>query len=392
MTDFPRVLIAVDKFKGSLSGVELSDAIARGMKNVLGSEFTPAMCPIADGGDGTVDTALIAGFREISLPVAGPLGESVSARFAFEDSSSTAVIEVAEACGLWRLNPGELDTWNASSYGVGELILAALDLGAQRIVVGLGGSATSDAGAGMLQALGVKMLDEAGRELSRGGGNLRRIGAVDISGLDQRIGTVDFTVACDVMNPLLGEHGAAAIYAPQKGASPEQVSLLEDGMEQFSNLLELNLGVSRETFSSREGAGAAGGLGFACLALGAEMRPGTDICFELTGFYDALNRADVVITGEGKLDKQTLQGKGPAGVSLAAQGLNMRTFAICGVNELTPEQAEEAGFERVFAVLDLEEKGQKVTLKKSLDNPRPYVEQLGEELAGYLCLFASLRE
>lgn len=389
MADFsapkiPPVLIAVDKFKGSLSGVELSEAISVGLKRVLGDSFNLAVCPIADGGDGTVDAALSAGFDEVKVPVIGPLGEEVLARFAFNYSSSVAVIEIAEACGLRLIPTSRLDTWNATSFGVGELILAALDRGAQEIILGLGGSATTDAGAGMLQTLGAQILDDDGASLTPGGGALAEVGSVDVSTLDQRLSNVRMTIASDVTNPLLGVEGAVVVYGPQKGATYEQIPMLEQGIKRFAYLLELALNVSRETFSSKPGAGAAGGLGFAALALGAEMHSGVEICFDFTGFYQALEKADIVITGEGKLDSQTLQGKGPAGVARAAHSKQKRTFAICGANDLTPAQTEAAGFEQVFAVLDLEENGQRVTLQQSLNNPRHYVERLGEELARYL--------
>ena len=384
MATFPSVLIAVDKFKGSLSGAGLSEAIAEGMKDELGRSFEPLICPIADGGDGTVEAALTAGFREIMAPVSGPLGEPVEARFAYEDLSQTAVIEVAEACGLWRMDSRRLDAVNSTTFGVGELILAALDAGARHIVVGLGGSATTDAGAGMLQALGVKILDDDGEPLRAGGGALLGASRVDVSGLDNRLDSIDFTVACDVTNSLLGPNGAAAVFGPQKGATEEQVFLLDRSLKHFSHLFELDMGVSRETFSTQEGAGAAGGLGFACLALGAKMRPGVDICFELTGFHQVLEHADVVITGEGKLDEQTFQGKGPAGVASAACTQHKRTLAVCGSNELTAQRAEKAGFERVFAVLDMEYEGHQVTLAESLKTPSRYVKLLGAEIARYL--------
>lgn len=237
MSNFPSVLIAVDKFKGSLGGVELSQAIERGMRRELGEGFSARMCPNADGGDGTVDAALVAaGFTEIQIEVTGSLSEPVPARYAFETGLRTAVVEVAEACGLWRLAEAELDPMNATTFGVGELILDALDRGAQHLVVGLGGSATTDAGAGMLQALGAKLYtsvdsnshdDPVAREILHGGAALQDVVRVDLSGMDIRLKDLDVTVACDVRNPLLGVHGAAAVYGPQKGASEEQVLILD---------------------------------------------------------------------------------------------------------------------------------------------------------------------
>ncbi|MDO4916447.1 MAG: glycerate kinase [Rothia sp. (in: high G+C Gram-positive bacteria)] len=375
MTKNLNVLIAVDKFKGSLTGIELSSAIAKGLCESLGNSYSPMTCPIADGGDGTVDVALSAGYQEVTTTVCGPLKEKVRARFAYDLSTATAVIEVAEACGLRRIPANELNTWDATSFGVGELILAALKQGARNIVLGLGGSATTDGGAGMLQALGAQILDAQGNPVAHGGGALGNVETVDLSTLDSRLGVVNFSTACDVRNPLLGQNGAAVVYGPQKGATAEQVKMLDAHLKHFSNLLELNLNVSRETFSGQPGAGAAGGLGFACFVLGATMRPGVELCFELTGFYRKLENADVVITGEGKLDRQTLQGKGPAGVASAARARNKPVFAVCGSNELSEREAQEAGFAQVCAVLDLG-----ISLEESLANPVPYVEILGRTL------------
>ncbi|MEX3611409.1 glycerate kinase [Rothia sp. LK2588] len=376
MNTTPTILIAVDKFKGTLTGAELSEAIAAGMRQTLGENFTPRICPIADGGDGTVDAALAAGFEEQVVSVEDSFGQSVDARYAYDPASQTAVIEVAQACGIWRIPAEQLDTWRASSTGVGQLITHALDLGAQHIVLGLGGSATTDGGAGMLTALGARLLDAAGSPIAPGGGALSGVMNVDLSGLDPRVERVDLTVACDVDNPLCGPEGAAAVFGPQKGASPEQVPLLDDALKHYSNLLELALDVSRGTFADQPGAGAAGGLGFAALALGAHMRPGVDICFELTDFHRALDGAQVMITGEGKLDEQTLHGKGPAGVARAAQSVGAQVVVVCGVNELSEQRLTEAGITAAYSVLGLG-----VSLQESLANPRPYVEELGAKIA-----------
>lgn len=399
------ILIAVDKFKGSLSGAELTDAIAEGLRAELGTDAEILTCPIADGGDGTVDAAISAGFTERTVEVAGPFGDPVTARYALSDAG-VAVLEVAEACGLWRAEKVGLDTWNATSFGVGEMITDALDAGAREIVLGLGGSATTDAGAGMLSALGFKILDVAGAMVAPGGGGLQSVASVDVSGVDPRLADVVFTVASDVNNPLCGDNGAAAVYGPQKGATEEQVPLLDEALGAFAELVEAELAariskkdvitensdaekqpgddVSRETSSlelaKTPGAGAAGGLGFAALVLGkfaqkTELRPGVDIAFELTGFDEKLPDADIVITGEGKLDSQTLSGKGPAGVAHAAHQQGKTVYMICGANTLTPEQLKDNGIAGVYAVLDTG-----VSLEESLANPRPHVVQLAREL------------
>lgn len=379
-----KVLIAVDKFKGSLSGVELSQELLAGITRQIGenSHLHTLICPIADGGDGTVDAAIAAGYTEVTCPATASLpgvgeGGTVLARYALDSSTGTAVIEIAEAAGLWRLDPDQLDTWRATSYGAGEIILHALDAGATRLVIGVGGSATTDGGAGMLRALGASFTDASGQELAPGGGALADLAAVDVSGLDSRLAATEIIVACDVTNPLTGGNGAAAVYGPQKGATEEQVQLLDANLQKLADMVEGALNVSRGTYAEAPGAGAAGGLGFACLAaLGATMRPGVDIAFELTGFNEKLPGADLVITGEGKLDTQTLQGKGPVGVVAAAREAHIPVVAICGANELDESAWRGAGFAAAYSVL-----GTGVTLQESLANPRPYVRALGEQVA-----------
>ncbi|MDO4898014.1 MAG: glycerate kinase [Rothia sp. (in: high G+C Gram-positive bacteria)] len=377
-----KVLIAVDKFKGTLSGKELSQALLTGLQQELGQGFTPEICPIADGGDGTVDAALAAGFHEIICRVTGPLPavpglDTVEARYAFDLASATAVIEIAQAGGIWRLSQDQLDAENATSFGAGELVKDALERGVRSLVIGVGGSASTDGGAGLLQALGVSLQDATGAELAPGGGALGHLASVDVSGFDGRLTGVDVTVACDVTNPLTGVNGAAAVYGPQKGADARQVELLDKNLQKLADAVENELKVSRGTFANAPGAGAAGGLGFACLSvLGATMRPGTEVCFELTGFNQKLPGADVVITGEGKLDTQTLQGKGPAGVAKAASQQGAKVLAVCGANELDRQTYQGAGFAEVYSLL-----GAGATLQEALANPRPWVEKLGAAIA-----------
>lgn len=379
MVAMAKILIAVDKFKGSLSGVELSDAIAQGLKEELGDSAEIISCPIADGGDGTVAAAVAAGFTEHRVVATDSFGEKVMARYALS-AGGVAVLEVAEACGLWRAEKTGLDTWNASSFGVGEMIRDALECGAQEIILGLGGSATTDAGAGMLAALGGVFLDADGAPLAPGGGGLGAVASVDLSGLDSRLGRVHFTVASDVNNPLTGTNGAAAIYGPQKGATSEQVPLLDAALGKFAELVEAKLGVAN-SLSATSGAGAAGGLGFAALVLGqlaqkTTMRPGVDIVFELTGFNRELDRAEIVITGEGKLDQQTLSGKGPAGVAHAAGAQQTPVFMVCGANTLSDQELTGHHIAGVYAVLDTG-----VSLQESLANPRPHVVHIAKKLA-----------
>lgn len=373
-----KVLLAVDKFKGTLSGARLCEALAAGIQSVA-PHYSVVHCPIADGGDGTVDAALAAGYTEVQCQVTGPFsGQKVTARYAYSEAEYTAVLEVAQACGMASLTSEQLDTWHATSYGVGELLLHAVENGAQVAIVGLGGSATTDGGAGMLQALGVSFCDRLGRELAPGGGALAELAGVDISGLDARLQDLNIIVASDVTNPLVGPHGAAAVYGPQKGATPEQVPLLDQNLEKLAVLVEESLNVSRGTFAHAPGAGAAGGLGFACMSvLGASVSPGVDICCEFTGFYDALACADLVVTGEGKFDEQTLQGKGPAGVADAAYQKGIPAIAVCGINELRQEQYQGAGFTAVYSVTA----DTQARLAESLADPAPYVQELGALIA-----------
>ncbi|MBM7051830.1 glycerate kinase [Rothia sp. ZJ1223] len=369
------VLIAVDKFKGSLTGVELSDALATGMRRVLGEGFAPRISPIADGGDGTVDAALAAGFEEKIARVTGPAGTPVTARYALNPSTQTAVIEVAEACGLRLMD--SLDACGATTYGVGELILHAVAQDASEIVIGLGGSATTDAGAGMLSALGVRFVGSENPTAVHGGSALSGVTRANLSTLHPSLHEVSFVMASDVTNPLNGNNGAPAIYGPQKGASALDVAELDSLLAHTAQLVEQALKVARGTFSEAAGAGAAGGLGFACLSvLGATMRPGVDVAFELTGFHQALHGAHLVITGEGKFDEQTLQGKGPAGVAAACRQVGARVLAVCGACELDESQWSDAGFDAVYSVL-----GTGVSLEESLADPRPHVEELGAQIA-----------
>lgn len=372
-----KVLLAVDKFKGTLTGAQLTEALAAGLEGADGCEVIT--CPIADGGDGTVDAALAAGYSEVTCTVTGPFaGQPVTARYAYSQAECTAVLEIAEAGGIARLREDQLDTWRATSFGAGELILHAVGAGARTLIIGLGGSASTDGGAGLMQALGVTLQDAAGRGLAPGGGALGQLASVDMAGLDERLAGVEIIMASDVTNPLCGPSGAAAVYGPQKGATEEQVPQLDQNLQKLADAVEETLNVSRGTFADSPGAGAAGGLGFACLSvLGATMRPGVEVCFELTGFHRALEQADIVITGEGKFDEQTLQGKGPAGVAAEASARNLPVIAVCGISELSSDQARAAGFTAVYSVVG----DTQATLAESLANPRPYLHELAATIA-----------
>ena len=322
-----KVVIAPDSFKESLSAAKVAAAIARGWGKVF-PDAELLLLPMADGGEGTVDALLASlGGQRMEQPASGPLGVPVTAHWGLLADGSAA-IEVAAASGLHLLQPAQRDVCRASSRGSGELVLAALDSGAKRIVLGLGGSATNDGGAGLLQALGVRLLDARGQQLAPGGAALQQLARIDISALDPRLQQVEILVAADVDNPLCGPRGASAVFGPQKGASPDDVDLLDAALGHFARCTAQVLG---QDWQQEPGVGAAGGLGFALKAyLGASFCPGIQLVAQIAGLAQALTGADLVITGEGRLDSQTLHGKTPAGVAEIAQQAGVPVLAIAG--------------------------------------------------------------
>ena len=345
-------MIAPDKFKGSLTALEVAEAVAAGLRTAR-PQVELRCVPVADGGDGTVDAAVSAGFERRTERVHGPLGEPVSAHFAV--SNHTAVVELAEASGLRRLPPGVFDPLHASTYGTGELIRAALDAGARTLVLGVGGSASTDGGAGMLAALGARFLDNSGGELEPCGASLTEVASVDLSGLDERIGQTEVILATDVDNPLLGTFGAAAVYGPQKGAAPEDVLALETGLGRLVDVLTKQLGEHAVAAAAQPGAGSAGGVGYgAIVGLGARVRPGIELMLELLGVEQAMRGASLAVTGEGSLDEQSLRGKAPVGVARLAALHGVRTVAVCGRLTLTQDQLHRAGIARALALTELE--------------------------------------
>lgn len=342
----PLVVVAPDTFKGSLNAKYVAQHIALGLHRAL-EDVEVQMVPMADGGEGTLSAALVANLQPVRVRVSGPFGQPVEAMYATD--GRRAVIELAQAAGL-HLSPTDADAAQlGSTIGVGELIAHALDSGVQELVLAVGGSATTDGGAGMLQALGARLHGVTGP----GGAALRDLHRVDLSGLHPRLAGVEITLAADVDNPLLGPNGAAAVYAPQKGAGPDQVAALQAGLTRWVQALE-EAGVDARATAQAAGAGAAGGTGFAALVLGARRRPGVEVVLELVEFERKVRGADLVITGEGKLDSQSLAGKTPVGVAAAATDAAVVSVAIAGVNELTEEEVEQAGFSGVYALSDLE--------------------------------------
>jgi len=344
-----RVVIAPDKFKGSLTAAEVAEALAAGMRGVLPGLET-IMLPVADGGEGTIAAALSAGFAKIIVDAVGPTGERVQAPYALDGDQ--AVVELAAVVGLSMLPGGRLDPHGSSTYGLGMVIADAIRRGATTIVLGLGGSASTDGGAGMAQALGARLLDANGQDLPPGGGALAGLAHLDLATLRATLDGVRIIVASDVDNPLLGPRGAAAVFGPQKGAGPQQLETLEQGLQHWSQLVSNATG--RDDVA-RPGAGAAGGTGFAALALlNAEIKPGIGEILDLIEFDRRIVGADLVVTGEGSLDEQSLAGKAPVGVARAAAKAGIPVVAVAGRLRLSPSQLRSAGILAAYGLTDLE--------------------------------------
>ncbi|MBW2254809.1 MAG: glycerate kinase [Deltaproteobacteria bacterium] len=352
-----RVVIAPDKYKDSATAQVAAEAMARGVRAAV-PDAEVDLCPLADGGEGTVEALLAAaGGERRRTWVTGPLGTPVEAEWAVL-ADGAAVIEMAAAAGLALVPPGRRDPARTTTFGVGELIRDALDAGVSRIVVGVGGSGTVDGGVGAAQALGVDFRLEgpsgAGSPSSRplNGGDLRHLVAAGLNGVDPRLAVTDLAVACDVTNPLLGPNGAAAVYAPQKGANPEQVEMLEAGLAHLA-VLAAAPGTSLHLAADTPGAGAAGGLAFGLAAFfGARLVSGIDVVLAQVGFAERLRGADLVLTGEGRLDGQSLQGKTCVGVARAARAVGVPAMALVGSVGPGAERAREEGLVAVFSMCD----------------------------------------
>lgn len=344
--DEPTVLLAPDKFKGCLTAAEVAAAVADGLRDVAPAVRLRTV-PVADGGDGTVAALLTSGWGALDVLVTGPDGARVTAQVAVR--GSTAVVESASTSGLALLTGRPLRPLTASSRGVGEAIGAAVDAGARHVIVGVGGTACTDGGAGMLAALGARVLDGRGRPVPDGGAGLARAVTVDLTPARRRLQGISVSVATDVDNPLVGPLGAASVYAPQKGATAEDVLRLEDALRQWAEVLGAG--------ADLPGSGAGGGLGYGLVAgLGGVVRSGVDLVLEHVGFADAVAGADLVVTGEGRLDTQSLRGKAVVGVVRATRSAQRGTrppvVAVCGVDALGPAATRAAGLARVWALTD----------------------------------------
>lgn len=365
-----RVIVAPDKFEGSLTAEQAATAIEAGLRRAR-ADVEVVRLPVGDGGAGTLAAVVAAGFERVPVRASGPTGEPVEAAIAVR--GQRAFVEMAEASGLRRLPGGRRAPLEATTYGTGELLRAALDLGVSELVLGIGGSATTDGGTGMASALGAHFLDAAGEPLPPGGASLLRLARIDTAGLDPRVAKVRVTVAADVDNPLVGPHGAAAVYGPQKGASPEDVLLLDSALRRYARVLSSDLGVD---LADAPGAGAAGGLGAGAIAfLGAELRSGIELVLDLIGFQEAVAGAGLVITGEGKIDFQSLRGKAPVGVARAAAEHGVPVVALAGAVEVAEQELRAAGFEEARGLTELEP-----DLDRSMAEAAPLLERLAERV------------
>ncbi|MDU8924788.1 glycerate kinase [Pasteurellaceae bacterium LIM206] len=345
-----KVVIAPDSYKESLSAMQVANKIEEGFKQIF-PQAEYIKVPVADGGEGTVTTMVEATDGQfIKLNVIGTLGETIEAFWGLSQDNSTAFIEIAAASGLEQVPIEKRNPCITTTYGVGELILSALDKGARHFIIGLGGSATNDGGAGMLQALGVKLLDKNGMELGYGGAELAKLTKIDISGIDKRLKDCNFEVACDVTNPLVGPQGASAVFGPQKGATPQMVEELDSALNHYADIIKQYLNIDVKNLP---GAGAAGGLGAAFAGfLNGKLKSGIGIIIELLGLEEKIKEADLVITGEGRIDYQSIKGKVPIGVAATAKKYNVPVIVIAGSLGRQIEVVYDYGIDAVFSILN----------------------------------------
>ena len=343
-----KIVIAPDSFKGSLTAVEVSDAIEQGMREIF-PKAEIIKIPMADGGEGTVQCLVNATGGEIlKEKVTDPLGDKVLASYGILGDKKTAVIEMAEASGLTLVPENKRNPLITTTYGTGQLIKAALDQGCRKMIIGIGGSATNDGGAGMVQALGAKLLDKDGEEIGFGGGELKKVFRIDTKYLDIRLSNIKVLIASDVSNPLCGPNGASRIYGPQKGATPEIIEELDKSLAHFVKIIKRDL---NKDVKDIPGAGAAGGLGASLMAfLDAELRPGIEIIIEIVKLERAIKDADLVITGEGKIDSQTIYGKAPIGVARIAKKYNIPVIAVAAIIGDDADVVHQHGIDNLIKV------------------------------------------
>lgn len=374
-----RFVLAPDSFKESLTAKEVADAMEIGIKKV----FPDAECikvPMADGGEGTVQS-LVDGTngKMYEVSVTGPLGESVNARYGILGDNETAVIEMAEASGIHYVEKEKRNPLITTTFGTGEVIKAALDKGVKKVIIGIGGSATNDGGAGMIQALGGRLLDQYGNDLPFGGGALNKLSKIDLTNFDKRINDIKIEVACDVNNPLTGEEGASAIFGPQKGATEEMINTLDSNLSHYAKIVKDQLG---KDMASKNGAGAAGGLGFALISFcNGELKPGIEIVIKYSNLDTKIQGASYVLTGEGSIDEQTKFGKTPYGVAQIAKKYKIPVIAVAGNIGKGVEELYDLGFNSILSIMP-----GVMTLEKALSTGKENIERTVENIARLLVI------
>lgn len=375
-----KIVIAPDSFKGSMSAKEVTDKIEKGIKGVLGA-VEIIKVPMADGGEGTVETLVDAtGGKIINLKVLDPLGQERDSYFGILGTGRTAVIEMALASGLTMVPTHKRNPLLTTTFGTGQLIKAALDEGCREFIIGIGGSATNDGGVGMAQALGVGFLDEDGREIGFGGGSLAQLAQITLDGMDQRIEDCVFKVACDVDNPLCGPSGAAHVFGPQKGANPEMVKLLDRNLAHLAQIIKRDVGIDVER---DPGAGAAGGLGAGLMAFcNARLQKGIELVIEATQLEEKMRGADLVITGEGQMDFQTAHGKTPYGVAQLAKKYNIPVVALVGSIGTGVEVLYDKGIDTIFSIVE-----GPMSLEDCMENGPVLLERATGRVMRALCVF-----
>lgn len=368
-----KIIISPDSFKGSVSAIDVAKTIEEAVLSIDSTAKTVTM-PVADGGEGTIEAiASCVDAKLHYMTVCGPMEEKAEAYYATLDGGNTAIVEMAQASGLPMVPADERNPFYATTYGTGELMKAALDAGCKKMIIGIGGSATNDGGAGALAALGASFKDAEGKELPLGGGALANLAEIDLTNFDKRLFDIDITVACDVTNPLTGENGASAVYGPQKGADPEMVQVLDAAL---SNLAKVSEKVLGQDYAVCPGAGAAGGLGFALLAFcKAKFAAGIDIVLDVCGFEKELEDADLVITGEGRIDGQSVQGKVLYGIGMRAKEKNVPVIAIGGGVREDSEALLDCGIGAMFSIAN-----GPMTLDYAMENGKELIRQVAKNI------------
>ncbi|WP_299575750.1 glycerate kinase [uncultured Leptotrichia sp.] len=343
-----KVVIAPDSFKESMSAKEVCDCAERGILSIF-PEWEIVKVPMADGGEGTLESLIDATNGKIyNEETLNPIGEKIISRYGILGDKNIAIIEMASTSGIELIPKEKRDPYITTTYGTGQLMLKALDHDVERIILGIGGSATTDGGAGMLQALGAKLMDENGREIGFGGFELGKLAKIDFSNLDERLRKVEILVACDVSNPLTGKNGSAYVFGPQKGATPQMVEVLDNNLLHYSKIVKRDLNME---INNVPGAGAAGGLGAGLLTLGGILKKGVEIVIDTVDLEEKLKDADLVITGEGGMDKQTIYGKTPFGVAELAKKYNIPVIGIAGNLGNGYEILYDNGFDAIFSIM-----------------------------------------